>query len=38
MSITDFAELTGYLLFAWVVGFGGGTCYVTFKKLGDISS
>lgn len=38
MTLADFSELIGWLLFAWSVGFGGGKLYVTFRQIGDIAS
>lgn len=38
MSVADFSSLTGWLLFAWLLGFGGGLVYSTFRRIGEISS
>ncbi len=38
MTLADFSQLTGWLLFAWAVGFGGGKVYCTFRQIGDITS
>jgi len=35
MTLADFSQLTGWLLFAWAVGFGGGKVYRRILKIGQ---